>query len=161
MTRTSWLQNRHIVLGVTGGIACYKACELTRELGRRGALVQIVMTEAATAFVSPLTFQALTNREVRISVLDAKAEAGMSHIELARWADLILIAPCTANTLAQLASGQASDLLTTLWTASECVKAIAPSMNQQMWKHMQTFIHTSHIHTYRHAQVTMYTHTMP
>ena len=110
VTRTSWLQNRHIVLGVTGGIACYKACELTRELGRRGALVQIVMTEAATAFVSPLTFQALTNREVRISVLDAKAEAGMSHIELARWADLILIAPCTANTLAQLATGQASDL---------------------------------------------------
>ena len=144
VTRTSWLQNRHIVLGVTGGIACYKACELTRELGRRGALVQIVMTEAATAFVSPLTFQALTNREVRISVLDAKAEAGMSHIELARWADLILIAPCTANTLAQLASGQASDLLTTLWTASECDKAIAPSMNQQMWKHVQTQENLAH-----------------
>ena len=145
MTRTSWLQNKHIVLGVTGGIACYKACELTRELGRRGALIQIVMTEAATAFVSPLTFQALTSREIRISVLDSKAEAGMSHIELARWADLILIAPCTANTLAQLASGQASDLLTTLWTASECEKAIAPAMNQQMWKHVQTQENLTHL----------------
>lgn len=145
MTRTSWLQNKHIILGITGGIACYKACELTRELGRRGALVQIVMTEAATAFVSPLTFQALTSREVRISVLDARAEAGIGHIELARWADLILIAPCTANTLAQLASGQASDLLTTLWTASECEKAIAPAMNQQMWKHMQTQENLAHL----------------
>ncbi|HBX27548.1 MAG TPA: bifunctional phosphopantothenoylcysteine decarboxylase/phosphopantothenate--cysteine ligase CoaBC, partial [Gammaproteobacteria bacterium] len=145
MTRTSWLQNKHIVLGVSGGIACYKACELTRELGRRGALVQIVMTEAATAFVSPLTFQALTSREVRISVLDAKAEAGMSHIELARWADLIIIAPCTANTLAQLASGQASDLLTTLWIASDCEKAIAPAMNQQMWKNIQTQENLTHL----------------
>jgi len=145
VTRTSWLQNKHIVLGVSGGIACYKACELTRELGRRGALVQIVMTEAATAFVSPLTFQALTSREVRISVLDAKAEAGMSHIELARWADLIIIAPCTANTLAQLASGQASDLLTTLWIASDCEKAIAPAMNQQMWKNIQTQENLTHL----------------
>ena len=135
MAETTWFQNKHIVLGVTGGIACYKACELARELGRRGAVVQVVMTESATAFVSPLTFQALTGREVRLSLLDPKAEAGMGHIELARWADLILVAPCTANTLAQLAQGQAPDLLTTLWVAAHCEKAIAPAMNQQMWKH--------------------------
>ncbi|MEK9605094.1 MAG: bifunctional phosphopantothenoylcysteine decarboxylase/phosphopantothenate--cysteine ligase CoaBC [Gammaproteobacteria bacterium] len=138
MTQTSWFQNKHIVLGVTGGIACYKACELARELGRRGAIVQVVMTEAATAFVSALTFQALTGREVKISMLDPKAEAGMGHIELARWADLILVAPCTANTMAQLAQGKAPDLLTTLWTAAACEKAIAPAMNQQMWKHPET-----------------------
>ena len=138
MTQTSWFQNKHIVLGVTGGIACYKACELARELGRRGAIVQVVMTEAATAFVSALTFQALTGREAKISMLDPKAEAGMGHIELARWADLILVAPCTANTMAQLAQGKAPDLLTTLWAAAACEKAIAPAMNQQMWKHPET-----------------------
>jgi len=138
VTQTSWFQNKHVVLGVTGGIACYKACELARELGRRGAIVQVVMTEAATAFVSALTFQALTGREVKISMLDPKAEAGMGHIELARWADLILVAPCTANTMAQLAQGKAPDLLTTLWAAAACEKAIAPAMNQQMWKHPET-----------------------
>ena len=138
MTQTSWFQNKHVVLGVTGGIACYKACELARELGRRGAIVQVVMTKAATAFVSTLTFQALTGREVKVSMLDPKAEAGMGHIELARWTDLILIAPCTANTLALLAQGQAPDLLSTLWAAAACEKAIAPAMNQQMWKHPET-----------------------
>ena len=126
------------MLGVTGGIACYKACELARELGRRGAIVQVVMTKAATAFVSTLTFQALTGREVKVSMLDPKAEAGMGHIELARWTDLILIAPCTANTMALLAQGQAPDLLSTLWAAAACEKAIAPAMNQQMWKHPET-----------------------
>ena len=138
MTQISWFQNKHIALGVTGGIACYKACELARELGRRGAIVQVVMTEAATAFVSALTFQALTGREVKVSMLDPKAEAGMGHIELARWADLILIAPCTANTMALLAQGQAPDLLSTLWAAAACEKAIAPAMNQQMWTHPET-----------------------
>lgn len=138
MTQTSWFQNKHVVLGVTGGIACYKACELARELGRRGAIVQVVMTKAATAFVSTLTFQALTGREVKVSMLDPKAEAGMGHIELARWTDLILIAPCTANTMALLAQGQAPDLLSTLWAAAACEKAIAPAMNQQMWKHPET-----------------------
>ena len=138
MTQTSWFQNKHVVLGVTGGIACYKACELARELGRRGAIVQVVMTEAATAFVSALTFQALTGREVKVSMLDPKAEAGMGHIELARWADLIVIAPCTANTMALLAQGQAPDLLSTLWAAAACEKAIAPAMNQQMWRHPET-----------------------
>ena len=138
MTQISWFQNKHVVLGVTGGIACYKACELARELGRRGAIVQVVMTEAASAFVSALTFQALTGREVKVSMLDPKAEAGMGHIELARWANLILIAPCTANTMALLAQGQAPDLLSTLWAAAACEKVIAPAMNQQMWKHPET-----------------------
>ncbi len=138
MTQISWFQNKHIVLGVTGGIACYKACELARELGRRGATVQVVMTKAATAFVSALTFQALTGREVKVSMLDPKAEAGMGHIELARWADLILVAPCTANTMALLAQGHAPDLLSTVWAAAACEKAIAPAMNQQMWKHPET-----------------------
>jgi len=138
VTQISWFQNKHIVLGVTGGIACYKACELARELGRRGAIVQVVMTKAATAFVSALTFQALTGREVKVSMLDPKAEAGMGHIELARWADLILVAPCTANTMALLAQGHAPDLLSTVWAAAACEKAIAPAMNQQMWKHSET-----------------------
>lgn len=133
MSTHSWLHNKHVILGVTGGIACYKACELAREMGRLGAVVQIVMTEAATAFVTPLTFQALTGREVRMSLLDPSAEAGMGHIELARWADLIVVAPCTANTLANLAKGQAPDLLSTLWLAASCPKAVAPAMNQAMW----------------------------
>jgi phosphopantothenoylcysteine decarboxylase/phosphopantothenate--cysteine ligase len=147
VTQTSWFQNKHIVLGVTGGIACYKACELARELGRRGAIVQVVMTESATAFVSALTFQALTGREVKISMLDPKTEAGMGHIELARWADLILVAPCTANTMAQLAQGKAPDLLTTLWAAATCTKAIAPAMNQQMWKHPETQANLERLHS--------------
>jgi len=129
----SWLHDKRVILGVTGGIACYKACEIARELGRLGATVQVVMTEAATAFVTPLTFQALTGREVRTSLLDPSAEAGMGHIELARWADLILVAPCTANMLANLAQGHAPDLLSTLWLAANCPKAIAPAMNQGMW----------------------------
>jgi phosphopantothenoylcysteine decarboxylase/phosphopantothenate--cysteine ligase len=146
VTQTSWFQNKHVVLGVTGGIACYKACELARELGHRGAIVQVVMTEAATAFVSALTFQALTGREVKISMLDPKAEAGMGHIELARWADLILVAPSTANTMAELAQGKAPDLLTTLWAAAACEKAIAPAMNQQMWKHPETQANLERLH---------------
>lgn len=133
MNTHSWLQDKRVILGVTGGIACYKACELARELGRLGASVQVVMTEAATAFVTPLTFQALTGNEVRISLLDPSAEAGMGHIELARWADLIVVAPCTANTLANLARGKAPDLLSTLWLAATCPKAVAPAMNQVMW----------------------------
>ena len=133
VARLSWFQQKHIVLGVSGGIACYKACELARALGRRGADVRVVMTESATAFVSPLTFQALTGNDVRISLLDPTPESGMGHIELARWADFIIIAPCTANTMASLANGEAPDLLTTLWIAADCEKAIAPAMNQQMW----------------------------
>lgn len=133
MNPTNRFLGQRVILGVTGGIACYKACEVARELGRRGATVQVVMTDAATAFVTPLTFQALTGRLVRTSLLDPAAEAGMGHIELARWADLIVVAPCSANTLAHLAHGQAPDLLSTLWLASSAPKAIAPAMNQAMW----------------------------
>ena len=140
VARLSWFQQKHIVLGVSGGIACYKACELARALGRRGAEVRVVMTESATAFVSPLTFQALTGNDVHISLLDPTSESGMGHIELARWADLIVIAPCTANTMASLANGEAPDLLTTLWIAAACEKAIAPAMNQQMWSDESTQI---------------------
>jgi len=140
-----WFDQKRIILGVTGGIACYKACEIARQLGRLGATVQVVMTEAATAFVSPLTFQALTGHPVRTSLLDANAEAGMGHIELARWADLILIAPCTANTLATLASGRADDLLSTLWLASTAPKAVAPAMNQAMWADPTTTQHCQQI----------------
>lgn len=135
MAHPDWFDQKRIILGVTGGIACYKACEIARQLGRLGATVQVVMTEAATAFVSPLTFQALTGHAVRTSLLDADAEAGMGHIELARWADLILVAPCTANTLTTLASGGADELLSALWLASTAPKAVAPAMNQAMWSH--------------------------
>lgn len=145
MSSSQRFLGQRIILGVTGGIACYKACEVARELGRRGATVQVVMTEAATAFVAPLTFQALTGLEVRTSLLDPAAEAGMGHIELARWADLILVAPCTANTLANLASGQAPDLLSTLWLASTAPKAIAPAMNQAMWADPTTTANVEHI----------------
>lgn len=133
MTDLSGFSAKHVLLGVTGGIAAYKACELARAMIRAGADVQVVMTPSATAFVGPMTFQALTGRPVRIELLDPSAEAGMGHIELARWADLVVIAPCTAHTLATLALGQADDLLTTLWLATRATRCIAPAMNQQMW----------------------------
>lgn len=145
MAHPDWFDQKRIILGVTGGIACYKACEIARQLGRLGATVQVVMTEAATAFVSPLTFQALTGHPVRTSLLDADAEAGMGHIELARWADLIIVAPCTANTLATLAAGRADDLLSTLWLASTAPKAVAPAMNQAMWADPNTTQHCQQI----------------
>jgi phosphopantothenoylcysteine decarboxylase/phosphopantothenate--cysteine ligase len=138
VSQHSWLNQKRVILGVTGGIACYKACEIARELGRLGADVTVVMTEAATAFVTPLTFQALTGNTVRHSLLDPKSEAGMGHIELARWADLILVAPCTANTIAHLARGDATDLLSALWLAADCPKALAPAMNQNMWANPAT-----------------------
>ena len=147
MTDLSGFSAKHIVLGVTGGIAAYKACELARAMMRVGAEVQVVMTPAATAFVGPMTFQALTGRPVRIELLDPTAEAGMGHIELARWADLVVIAPCTANTLATLATGRADDLLTTVWLATPAPRCLAPAMNQQMWsdptvtEHLQTLSH--------------------
>lgn len=127
------LQGKRILLGVSGGIAAYKAAELARALVGAGAEVQVVMTVAATEFVGPLTFQALTGKPVRSALFDVAHEAAMGHIELARWADLILIAPASANTLARLASGQADDLLSTLCLASSAPIAVAPAMNQQMW----------------------------
>ncbi|MCP5424498.1 MAG: bifunctional phosphopantothenoylcysteine decarboxylase/phosphopantothenate--cysteine ligase CoaBC [Gammaproteobacteria bacterium] len=127
------LTQRRILLGITGGIAAYKSADLVRRLKEWGADVQVVMTPAATQFVTPLTYQALSGRVVRLDLLDANAEAGMGHIELARWAELVLIAPASANFIARLAHGLANDLLSALCLASDRPLAIAPAMNQQMW----------------------------
>jgi phosphopantothenoylcysteine decarboxylase/phosphopantothenate--cysteine ligase len=127
-----------ILLGVTGGIAAYKAAELVRRLKERGADVQVVMTAGAREFVTPLTFQALSGRPVRTDLWDAAAEAAMGHIELARWAELVLIAPASADFLARLASGQADDLLATLCLATTAPIAVAPAMNRAMWGNAAT-----------------------
>ncbi|HEX4872715.1 MAG TPA: bifunctional phosphopantothenoylcysteine decarboxylase/phosphopantothenate--cysteine ligase CoaBC [Nevskiaceae bacterium] len=132
------LSGRRILLGVCGGIAAYKAAELCRRLADWGAEVQVVMTEAATHFIGEATFQALTGRTVRRSLWDPAAEAAMGHIELARWPDLILIAPASANTLARLAQGLADDLLATLCLASDRPLLVAPAMNRLMWAHPAT-----------------------
>ena len=128
------LKNKNIVLGVTGGIAAYKAAELTRLLIKEGSKVRVVMTEAAQAFITPLTLQAPSGEAVRSELFDPAHEAAMGHIELARWADLVLVAPATANLLAKLAHGRADDLLSTLCLATEAPIAVAPAMNQQMWQ---------------------------
>jgi phosphopantothenoylcysteine decarboxylase / phosphopantothenate---cysteine ligase len=129
------LAQRRILLGVSGGIAAYKSCELVRRLRDLDAEVRVVMTERATHFVSPTTFQALSGQSVRVSLWDEQAEAAMGHIELARWAERILIAPASADLLARLAHGLADDLLTTLCLASAAPLYLAPTMNQQMWAH--------------------------
>ena len=134
----STLQHRRIVLGVSGGIAAYKAPDLVRRLRERGAEVQVVMTAGAQRFVTPTTFQAVAGREVRAELWDPAAEAAMGHIELARWADLILLAPATADLIARLASGRADDLLTTLVLATDAKVALAPAMNRLMWSHPAT-----------------------
>jgi phosphopantothenoylcysteine decarboxylase/phosphopantothenate--cysteine ligase len=123
----------NIVLGISGGIAAYKTPELVRRLRERGAEVQIVMTASAEEFVTPTSLQAVSGRPIRTNLWDKEAEASMSHIELARWADLVLIAPATAEIMARLASGAAPDLLTTLCLATEAPIAIAPAMNRVMW----------------------------
>ena len=125
----------NIVLAITGGIAAYKSAIFARLLIKAGFEVRVIMTTGAQAFITPLTLQALTGNEVHISLLDEKAEAGMGHIELAKWADLIIIAPASANTLARLAMGMADDLLTTVCLATAAPVIIAPAMNQQMWAH--------------------------
>jgi phosphopantothenoylcysteine decarboxylase/phosphopantothenate--cysteine ligase len=127
-----------ILLGVTGGIAAYKSPDLVRRLRERGAEVQVVMTQGAMQFVTPLTFQAVSGREVRESLWDAAAEAAMGHIELARWADAILVAPATAEFLARLTQGRADDLLATLCLATSSPVHVAPAMNQQMWANPAT-----------------------
>ena len=132
------LAKKHILLGVTGGIAAYKSVDLVRRLSEAGAEVQVAMTPAATAFVGPLTFQAVSGQPVRTELLDTRAEAGMGHIELARWADLILIAPATADFLARLAHGFANDLLSTLCLATDQPIAVAPAMNRLMWQNPAT-----------------------
>jgi len=123
----------NIVLGISGGIAAYKTPELVRRLRERGADVQIVMTASAEEFVTPTSLQAVSGRPIRTNLWDKEAEASMSHIELARWADLVLIAPATAEIMARLAGGGAPDLLTTLCLATEAPIAIAPAMNRVMW----------------------------
>jgi phosphopantothenoylcysteine decarboxylase/phosphopantothenate--cysteine ligase len=132
------MQGRKILLGVTGGIAAYKSPDLVRRLRERGAEVQVVMTAAAREFVTPMTFQAVAGREVRTDLWDPAAESAMGHIELARWADLVLIAPASADFLARLATGQADDLLTTLCLATAAPLAVAPAMNQLMWSNAAT-----------------------
>ncbi len=127
------LSGRHILLGVTGGIAAYKCAELVRRLVETGAEVQVVMTTGAQKFITPLTLQAVSGRPVRSSLWDQSAELGMGHIELARWAELVLIAPATADTLARLVHGRADDLLNTLCLATEAPLMLAPAMNHVMW----------------------------
>jgi phosphopantothenoylcysteine decarboxylase/phosphopantothenate--cysteine ligase len=127
------LANKHILLGVTGGIAAYKAPELVRRLRDAGAQVQVVLTAAGGAFITPLTLQAVSGQPVHEELLSAQAESGMGHIELARWADLILIAPCTADFMARLAHGLAGDLLGACCLAARVPIAIAPAMNAGMW----------------------------
>ncbi len=132
------LTNKRILLGVTGGIAAYKAAELVRRLQDQGADVHVVMTRAATEFITPLTMQALSNHPVHLDLLDAETESVMGHIELARWADLIIVAPASADFIARLATGHGDDLLTTLCLAAECKIVIAPAMNQAMWSKQAT-----------------------
>ena len=127
------LTNKQILLGITGSIAAYKACELVRLLRDAGSEVRVVMTQAATEFVSPLTFQALSQNPVHRDLLDEQAEAAMGHIELARWADVVVIAPASANSISRLAQGRADDLLSTICLATSAPVAVAPAMNQQMW----------------------------
>ena len=127
------LMNKRVILGVTGGIAAYKSAEIVRRLREEGAEVCVIMTNAAQEFITPLTFQALSGRPVRTDLLDANAEAAMGHIELARWADVVLVAPASAEFMANLACGHANDLLTTVCLATSAKIAIAPAMNQQMW----------------------------
>lgn len=130
----SSLINKRVLLGVTGGIAAYKSAEIIRCLQNAGADVRVVMTKGAQEFITPLTLQALSGKPVHMDLLDPKAEAAMGHIELARWADIIVIAPASANFIAKLAGGEGSDLLSTLCLASSAKIAIAPAMNQGMWR---------------------------
>lgn len=132
------LVNKRVLLGITGGIAAYKGAELVRRLREAGAEVRVVMTDAATEFVTELTFQAVSGHPVHRHLLDVSAEAGMGHIELARWADAVIVAPASANFLARLAQGRGDDLLTTVCLASNAPLAVAPSMNQQMWRNAAT-----------------------
>ena len=132
------LQGKKILLGISGGIAAYKTPELVRRLKEHGADVRVVMTAGAKAFITPLTLQAVSANAVSDSLLDTQAELAMGHIELAKWADFILIAPATADIMAKIAAGMANDLLTTLCLATSAPVALAPAMNQQMWHNQAT-----------------------
>lgn len=132
------LTGKKILLGISGGIAAYKCADLTRRLIERGAQVQVVMTPAAKEFITPLTMQAVSGNPVSDSLLDSSAEASMGHIELAKWADLILLAPATADLIARIKAGMGNDLLSTLILASDAPVAVAPAMNQQMYSNVAT-----------------------
>ena len=135
------LQGRHIVLGLSGGIACYKSAELVRELTKAGATVQVVMTEAATQFITPVTMQALSGRSVALSQWDVREPNNMAHINLSRQADAVLVAPASADFIAQIAQGRAGDLLSLLCLArpiERCPLLLAPAMNREMWAHPAT-----------------------
>ncbi|CAE6932030.1 Catalyzes two steps in the biosynthesis of coenzyme A. In the first step cysteine is conjugated to 4'-phosphopantothenate to form 4-phosphopantothenoylcysteine [Vibrio sp. B1ASS3] len=132
------LAGKKILLGISGGIAAYKCAELTRRLIERGAQVQVVMTKAAKEFITPLTMQAVSGRPVSDSLLDPAAEASMGHIELAKWADLVLLAPATADLIARMSAGMGNDLLTTLVLATGSPVAVSPAMNQQMYRNIAT-----------------------
>lgn len=141
MSQALDLQGRHIVLGLSGGIACYKSAELVRELVKAGATVQVVMTEAATHFITAVTMQALSNRPVVLSQWDVRPANNMAHINLSREADAILVAPASADFIAQLAHGRADDLLALLCLArpqTGCPLLVAPAMNREMWAHPAT-----------------------
>jgi len=135
---TTGLAGKRIIVGVSAGIAAYKTPDLVRRLRERGAEVQVVMTAGAAQFVTAMTFQAVSGRDVRNELWDPGAEAAMGHIELARWADLIMIAPATADLIARLATGQAGDLLSTVCLATSAPVAVAPAMNRQMWANAAT-----------------------
>lgn len=130
--------NKKIVLGICGGIAAYKSAMLVRELTQLGAMVRVVMTSSAQAFITPMTLQALSGHEVRCELFDSQAERAMGHIELARWADYFLIAPASANCLAKMAHGLADDLLSTIYLVAETPVLVCPAMNHSMWNHAAT-----------------------
>lgn len=134
----SSLTNKRILVGITGGIAAYKSADLVRRLQDLGAEVRVIMTAAAQEFITPLTLQALSGNPVHCQLLDTEAEAGMGHIELARWGDLLIVAPASADFLARLAAGQGDDLLSTVCLASRCPIAVAPAMNQAMYANPAT-----------------------
>ena len=147
------LKGKNIVLGISGGIAAYKTPELVRRLKERGANIKVVMTDGAKAFITPLTLQAVSGNAVSDSLLDTQAELAMGHIELAKWADLILIAPATADIIARIAHGMANNLLTTLCLASDAPLIVAPAMNQQMWHAQAT---QDNIKTLKARKVTLW-----
>ncbi|MAS59418.1 MAG: bifunctional phosphopantothenoylcysteine decarboxylase/phosphopantothenate--cysteine ligase CoaBC [Gammaproteobacteria bacterium] len=134
----NYLTNKNILLAVTGGIAAYKSAEIVRNLKKLGSNVKVIMTKSSQEFITPLTLQALSGNPVSIDLLDVDAESAMSHIELARWADAFLVAPCTANTISRLAAGRGDDLLSAVTLAFEGILALAPAMNQVMWRDTRT-----------------------
>ncbi|WP_444995739.1 bifunctional phosphopantothenoylcysteine decarboxylase/phosphopantothenate--cysteine ligase CoaBC [Aliikangiella sp. IMCC44359] len=150
--KTSFNQNKNLLLGVTGGIAAYKCADLVRRLKERGFNVRVVMTPGASEFITPMTLQAVSGHPVHQDIFDQAMEAAMGHIELAKWADLLLIAPATANTIAKIVHGKADNLLTTIVLASKAPLMIAPAMNQQMWANSVT---QSNIEKLSHSGVTV------